>query len=322
MTKSDLGHVAVSLLILAAPAAVAAGQDGVPKQWRRLGGPPAPDSAENRCAGRADTSWVVDYRGPELTASALKRVARLRDRLPYDIDFSGAIDDPPPPPPGPDGRPSPTRPGWARDYARDHAGRRVVQVDDGWLIGFDGGEYGGSLWWYPTRPGAGTKLWSSNVSAIEPGDPGTYVVLTGLDHLGLRQGAVLKVARTDGRWEIASNRNLDGRVWAHARRPDGWLAVTAGSISVISTGGDVRRVIDLPETLATPTSVAIGPTGDVAIGRRLFVSVIQAGHGNRESWFIPTGCRRFENGSVGCRCRGAQRPDAADAPKRSVRARG
>ena len=49
-------------------------------------------------------------------------------------------------PPGPDEAAVRRREAWATNYAREHAQRLVHNIVDGSLIGFDGGEYGGSLW--------------------------------------------------------------------------------------------------------------------------------------------------------------------------------
>ena len=141
--------------------AMAAGQSEVPRDWRRLKVPPVPGSREFACTGLTSTAWRVDFRDGMLKATLVILGERIQDQLPYEVDFSDAIDvQPPAPPPlsleaGTPARTISERTEdaavWARRYAREHARHHVVRVDDGWLVGFDAGEYGGSLWWYPAK---------------------------------------------------------------------------------------------------------------------------------------------------------------------------
>ncbi len=110
---------------------------------------------------------------------------RSQDPPPYELDWAAVLDEQPRPP-GERVHAS----AWAATYAREHAARIVVPVDDGYLIGFGGGEYGGSLWWYPREPGSGRKLAQVVVhSIIATPESGTYVVLSGLcSFTGLRRG--------------------------------------------------------------------------------------------------------------------------------------
>jgi hypothetical protein len=134
----------------------------------------------------------VTDEGSELGASMVDRTRR-RDPVPYEIDFSEVID-------------PTTDQAWRARYGREQAGRVVTQVTDGWLIGFRAGENGGSLWWYPSIPGQGRKLFDQNVLAIlEGADPSHKLVLSGLAHLSENVGVALWVGRdANGNWGILS----------------------------------------------------------------------------------------------------------------------
>lgn len=300
-----LSVAAATLGVLLGAAAVE-GQVTVPRDWRRLAQPPAADSQERTCSAHADALWVVDVRAGTLSATRDLNGAVRRDPLPRDVDLNGAIDVPPPAPPPPGGGVRTDSSAWARQYARDAAARRVVRVEDGWLIGFDGGEYGGSLWWYPTGSGPGRKLWPTNVQAIEQlGAPGHFIVLTGLDYVR-PSGTVLRVNREGGAWTVRGQTALEGRAYASARHPAGLAIATARRLGVVEADGSVRYVGSLEAHSSWPRSMAVGPAGDIAIGWRFFVSLFTPRGGRyHEEWLVPAACRRFRLGDYSCTCTGS-----------------
>lgn len=307
-------RISIAAILLLACVAVAVvirtRHEVVPRDWSRLNGPPAANSQESNCADFSGISWQVSFQGGMLAASRQTEDTRVRDPVPYELDFSQALYPPlPAPPPPPDSQPGAvfeTPEAWTRRYAREFAARRVVRVADGWLIGFDGGENDGSLWWYPSAPGAGTKLWPQNVQAIEPlGAAGNYVVLSGLDHVGPELGTVLWLNTDGGQWAIRERAKLDGQAFAHAVHPDGLVVATRAHVSVIGADRSVRQLIPKTLTTAYPMSAAVAPSGEIAIGRRFFVSLLRPrGNAYIEELFIPSACRRVVVTDFECNCIG------------------
>lgn len=174
----------------------------VPSSWSRRATLPPFDSLERRCTSTLPEDVTLAMSGERLTSRQQVNEFFWRDPLPYAMDLSDALVDlsqtglppwqekalitaappwPPPPPPPPGAPPRPAvdeadyaawathqRHEWFVRYARDSARRRVIRVSDGWLVGFNGGENGGSLWWYPQTPGPGRLMWRGNVSWLEP----------------------------------------------------------------------------------------------------------------------------------------------------------
>lgn len=106
-----------------------------------------------------------------------------------------------------------------------------LTVDGGVLAGTNRGEWGGEL--VLLRPDAGQQLLlEKNVAGIHR--LGAHVVVvTGLAHLGLREGALYRVAPgADGRLKATMWRVLPGAPARSAVLPDGRLFVSC-------TGGDV-----------------------------------------------------------------------------------
>jgi hypothetical protein len=293
--------------VVSAPTAGVA-QSLLPSTWKRLSGAPSPGGAEYACSGRTPTSWQVRFENGQLKAQSVEEYVRRRDDLPYEIDFSGAIDVQPPAP-----RIGGVRGGdphaWAVTYARDHAGRQVVAAGSGWLVGFDAGEYGGSLWWYPSSPGSGVKLSDRNVRAIigQP-DSRSFVVLVGLSHMGLSDGAALTVGEVAGdTWKTLQQFTLRGAPFVYAQDSAGLVIVTDASVERLKTSGELDVLSDVKYESMSPHSVALGPNGEIAVGLRFFVDLLTPGQPRyRHQWSVPTKCTRFKERDrpFGCFCTG------------------
>jgi hypothetical protein len=80
---------------------------------------------------------------------------------------------------------------------KEMIGKPTVQkVDDGWLVGFNAGEFGGGLWW-ADQSGQHTKeLTGEHVVAFVPrGD--AVVVFTGIAHLTIDEGNIYSFTAKD-----------------------------------------------------------------------------------------------------------------------------
>jgi hypothetical protein len=280
-------------------------QNRIPPSWKRLPAGPQPGTAEYQCAGRTETSWRVSFRDGQLEAVPLERYEPRRDALPYAIDFSTVLDPPPPSPPGSKTGMTPSE--WAKGYARDRARRQVMQVKDGWLVGFDGGEYGGSLWWYPPQPAPGRKLWDHNVKGLVSGqDPSSVIALAGLAHLDSSDGTVLWLGQeSDGTWRVEDQRALLGAPYAYGSHPSGLVIATDTSVELVLGSKAIQVLAETKGVDVHPLSIAVAPDGDIAVGLRFFVSLLRKDASvYRQEWFIPTGCVQFVEEDFGCRCKG------------------
>lgn len=119
----------LSLLVVLRCPAVAVAQDKIvyPKGFAHwtLHTPPKDDSEESRKANYSDYEWVVSKSRNRVIIK--KRVSNLPEQptLTFDIE----------------------RPKGA--YAPYLIGLRyIARVNDGWLVGFNAGEWGGALWWF------------------------------------------------------------------------------------------------------------------------------------------------------------------------------
>jgi hypothetical protein len=261
--------------------------------WMDLGAAPDPFDPEVSCAGWHFEPLTLRIEDGRLIAQPARSQWRPRqDDLPYAVDFTQAIQQQPLVP-GQAGEPG--RETWATNYAREHAQRLVHPVVDGSLIGFNGGEYGGSLWWYPKNPGRGVKLYAENVQAmvVLPGAV-SAVAFVGLSHMGFVRGQALRVARSasDGQWRVTSVHAFRGTPMTYVPAGDGMVVVTTRSVERLPAVGDPVVLFDAtPLRLGAPFSLVVTDTDDIAVGMRHFVLLLRPGrHEYTARWYAPMPC--------------------------------
>jgi len=276
-----------------ATAAVSTAQAQVPSTWRQFAAPPALDSPEVSCSLHTGARWRVFFDGNTLGVASANNI-REREPIPYEIDFSDVLS------PASDEA-------WRLRYSREEAGRIVTKVSNGWLIGFYAGENGGSLWWYPAKPGRGKKLWDGNVLAIERGPDATNaLVLSGLAHLSGNEGTALWVANKDtDDWQVVNRATLRGAPYAHAPHPGGMVIAHTNGVDLVSSTRAIQPLVSVSHWMSSPVSVAVGPQGEIAVGRALFVSLFRRdSKGYSEEIYLPAQCATFRDDGGVCSCDG------------------
>lgn len=185
-------------------------------------------------------------------------------------------------------------------------GRRSLQpTSNGWLVGFDAGEFGGGLWWF-SRDGSKTiGLLSDNVHAIYK-TPAGILVLVGLNHMGLNYGHLYKFTDSPENPAARSVAKLDGSPEASVVQADGNIIVaTNHSVLRVDSDGQVHKIYKSEEYLTYPTSVAIDRNGDIYVAMRFFVlRLIPHGGGYEPEWLMPEQCRSFNLDKYICICNG------------------
>ncbi len=79
-------------------------------------------------------------------------------------------------------------------------GNRVFQkLKDGWLIGFDNGEWGGGLYWYDNKGETNYKINNGNINDIFEINKEIFVV-EGIAHLDISGGQIYKIIQEDDKW--------------------------------------------------------------------------------------------------------------------------
>jgi hypothetical protein len=168
-----------------------------------------------------------------------------------------------------------------------------ISRDDGRLIGFDAGEFGGGLWWLPSSGEtavvalSGVPKWARNVVALFDYATGP-LVFVGLAHLNADFGAVLRCVKQDGEWQTVTLAALAGApLLAVRERDDSVLFVTTEGIGRVTPAG--RQIALLRRSLGNlyPGSLVVDQSGWIYVGMR--DAVLRLSPSGREEWLIPPG---------------------------------
>jgi hypothetical protein len=278
MQKARLG--ALSLVLMLATALVAVAQEtaahvgrGRPEGW--VHAPSSKDAPDLwQCAGYGG-SWVVSKGRDAIAIKELNIEKQKAVPVPRQLKLS-----------------------------KEMIGRRsILQTADGWLLGFDAGEFGGGLWWFSKDGKEEKKLLPQNVHAIYETPDGVFV-LAGLAHLGLDSGEIDQFTTTPERVSVKYVASLGGSPEASALTPDGQIVIaTMSSVLLVDASGKVQQLYKSGENLTYPTSVVVQENGDIFVAMRFFVlRLISDNNVYQSDWLMPKKCQSFKMVKYICTC--------------------
>ncbi len=198
----------------------------------------------------------------------------------------------------------------------DRQGNRyAARVDDGWLVGFDNGEFGGGLWWFDDRGRQSRRISPDPSLAAHPDDifhaenvlglplvRGQRLVLMGLDHLTGRSGRVFRAVAGPAGWNLVPVAVLDAQ-------PDVWLVDGSRLLFLtesglwVSDGFQAERIHAVDFGAFAPTSMVRAADGALYVGMRYYVlRLAEHGAGWEEAWFVPASCQKMRYRAYKCEC--------------------
>ena len=283
MTASPALFESLLMALLLSSTAIAG--DGAPQGWTPLQG--APSEMELRCANYSSDEWQVTLSSDQVVIAKAPPFPHI-DPLPFAV------------PP---------------DRAR--AGRRYVQkVSDGWLVGFDAGEFGGGLWWFAKDGNQSLRISPPADAPAKPEDPfraenvrgfaeqdDQVIVLMGLDHLGGRSGRLFRVVKGRDGWALVPLALLDSSPKAWIVAGQKLLVVTDGGLWSVTPGGSVAAIRTIDLVGLYPNSMVADSTGRLYVGMRRFVlTLTESPEGWTPTWFVRTDCLRAVVKNFSCDC--------------------
>lgn len=149
----------------------------------------------------------------------------------------------------------------------------TMSVNDGWLVGFNQGEFGGALFWFSGDGKQNYKISDHHVVDIFSGLNSVYAI-EGLDHMGLSNGSIIRIARAESgqRWRASTVVGLPSAPCTISTRGDGTMFVTSpNSIVAISRDWKVTTSLQDPWWYRPTSSVLSPDEQKLYIGMEYFV---------------------------------------------------
>lgn len=174
--------------------------------------------------------------------------------------------------------------------------RSLLRAADGWLVGFDAGEFGGGLWWFNNEGDVHRKLLSENVHSILQTTNGVFV-LVGLAHLSLDNGKIYQFTETADEVKVTMLADLGGSPEASTVDPEGRIVIaTPKSVLAFDYSGNVQELYTSGEDLTYPTSVVVDEHRNIYVAMRFFVLrlVRSSSTAYRPQWLMSRKCQSFK----------------------------
>jgi hypothetical protein len=155
---------------------------------------------------------------------------------------------------------------------------RTARVEDGWLVGFNRGEFGAALYWFSDDGGRNYKISDHQVVAFIASG-GQVRALEGLHHSNISRGSLIRIARegTAGRWRADTLSLLPQAPRAFSTLRDGTLLVTLTDALVALSTQDRVEVLVSPanwDYFYPNSSVVSADEGTLYVGMRWYVGEV------------------------------------------------
>ncbi len=166
----------------------------------------------------------------------------------------------------------------------------TAKVADGWLVGFNAGEFGASLWWF--SPDGHRRYEVSKDQVVEfLHTPTGLVAVQGLAHLTLSYGSMIRLTRTaQGCWRSAVMAPLGDAPETAALDADGWIVVMGASkLMRVSPSGQVQVLrSNTSWGILYPDSMIRVGKGEFYVGMRAYlVHITITPTGAKTQWLLP-----------------------------------
>ena len=169
--------------------------------------------------------------------------------------------------------------------------RSVVRVADGWIVGFNQGEFGGQIRWFSEDGTRSDPLSDELVDDFVRTEFGLFATV-GISHGTSDEGRIVRIDQGDDcGWMVRPFLDLGGSPEVAALQPGGSL--------LVATSDRLLRVSPADRTIETlcdetgwaglsPTSIAVTQSGTIYVGMRHGVAKIEkAGRSYRQRWLLP-----------------------------------
>ena len=170
------------------------------------------------------------------------------------------------------------RPAFDPHVGTLHGASSFSRVGDGWLVGFNHGEWGGALYWFSSDGKQNYKVSDHQIVRFFGLADGLYAI-EGLAHMTMSEGSIIRISRGSERlrWRADTFTKLPFAPYAVSVRQDNTMLVTLSDALVsIDSRGKLKTLLTNPPWIGLyPNSSVVSADGQkLYIGMRQFVEEI------------------------------------------------
>jgi len=169
----------------------------------------------------------------------------------------------------------------------------TLKVSDGWLVGFNRGEWGGALYWFSADGTAKSKISKNKIVDFVQSNGGNLAIVNGgyMNYTSLSVGLIISISQSSNQapWQVATVCRLPQAPCAVVQHPDGTLLVVlSDSFVSITLDGKIKTIVKEGrwETLSPNSVVLSDDTKTAYVGMRQFVAKITLKNG-KVSFLVP-----------------------------------
>jgi len=140
-----------------------------------------------------------------------------------------------------------------------------TQVEDGWLKGYNGGEFGGGLFWFAADASGYKKLSDRNTQIVINTPKGAFAVQAHT-HMMFWYSDLVEVRKGSSQWETRLVTNLHVAPADIVRDGDRFIYVTDSYVSTLNTDGTQREIYRFGWGELRVESMARRPNGEIWVG--------------------------------------------------------
>jgi hypothetical protein len=177
--------------------------------------------------------------------------------------------------------------------------RTAAKIDDGWIVGFDAGEFGAGLWWFSPDGKERYKISDDHILNFIATTSG-LIAIEGLEHGTISKGKAIRLSRNEqGHWFAEPLIEFGEAPQVVLKDGDHTILVVTSKrlLRVNFSSKKVDILLDKAFWSGLyPNSIVITPSGTIFIGMRHGIAKIEKKNdGYSPSWLLPT--KQFANES-------------------------
>lgn len=166
-------------------------------------------------------------------------------------------------------------------------------VEDGWLKGFDAGEFGGGLYWFAKDASGYKRINQRNTQMVIDTPKGVFAVQS-LTHFTFGYSDLVEVKKGKSGWETRVITNLHVSPSEILRAGDRFIYATNEYVSILNTDGTQREIYHASMRVLNPESMVRRPNGEIWVGsvKRILRLIPKGNDIYAAQWYLPKSLKR------------------------------